>query len=931
MTSLLTPQLVRLGARARDKQEAIALAGQLLVDAGRIAPGYLASLQSREAVANTYLGAGVAIPHGMPEDRHLIRQTGIAVLQIPAGVAWHEGDEGADAPDHAPDHASDRAQLVFAIAAQSDEHIALLQQLTRAIGDPDKLQRMIDATDPAALIAELTDPAPPDSAALADASDKTLTNARVVTDTGAAGGVGGAGAPGGSAAPVSVDLDAAFEMTLDYPSGLHARPASAWVATAKRQRATLQVRVGKTVADPTSLIALLQLGATAGATLVISARGETAAAASAAVAALRETIALLSVEEHERAAAALARKRETAAPGWRPLDAATVIEGIGVGPGMTTGKVRVLRNHRGEVPDLPGDPLNDCRRLDAALIETDLELAALAQRTAIRFGKDEGEIFEAQRGLVQHAEVLTEVAAALLDGHGLAWAWQQATEKQAQMLANAPDALLAARAADIRDVARRVLTHIERGASGDEHHAALSDASKASDPSDGSQASDASHAETSTPSPDRNGNGDGNARHVVPTILLADDLTPSDTASLDPDTTLGFCTVTGGPTSHTAILARTLGVPAAVACGERLLEVADGSPAVLDGSTGRLYLNLSPSDVRRAGVHIEQLASDRRRAREDRALPARTQDGQTFEIGVNVTRPEQVRPALDLGADGVGLMRTEFLFLERQTAPTEDEQYAMYRALVEASGGRKLIIRTLDIGGDKQVPYLHLPHETNPFLGVRGLRLCLRRPDLFVPQLRALYRAAAHGPLWIMLPMVSTLDEAHRAAHLAETVRAELGAPKVPIGIMVETPSAAVMADLFAEVVDFFSIGTNDLTQYALAIDREHPELASQADSLHPAVLRLIRQTVEGARVHGKWVGVCGGLAGDPLGASILAGLGVDELSMSAGDIGAVKATLRASSIDALRDLAKRAMACADVDAVRALSLASAQPREEGL
>ncbi|MGI4859621.1 MAG: putative PEP-binding protein, partial [Janthinobacterium lividum] len=232
----------------------------------------------------------------------------------------------------------------------------------------------------------------------------------------------------------------------------------------------------------------------------------------------------------------------------------------------------------------------------------------------------------------------------------------------------------------------------------------------------------------------------------------------------------------------------------------------------------------------------------------------------------------------------------------------------------------------LDIGGDKQVPYLNLPHETNPFLGVRGLRLCLRRPDLFIPQLRALYRAAMHGPLWIMFPMVSTLDEAHRAVALAETVRAELDAPRVPLGIMVETPSAAVLADLFAEIVDFFSIGTNDLTQYTLAIDREHPEIAAQADSLHPAVLRLIRQTVDGARRHAKWVGVCGGLAGDPLGASILAGFGVDELSMSASDIGAVKARLRASHGDALRDLAARALACGDVAAVRALPLPPLAP-----
>ncbi len=227
------------------------------------------------------------------------------------------------------------------------------------------------------------------------------------------------------------------------------------------------------------------------------------------------------------------------------------------------------------------------------------------------------------------------------------------------------------------------------------------------------------------------------------------------------------------------------------------------------------------------------------------------------------------------------------------------------------------------------MPYLNLPHESNPFLGVRGLRLCLRRPELFVPQLRALYRAAMHGPLWIMFPMVSTLDEARQAIALAETVRAELDAPKVPLGIMVETPSAAALADHFAELVDFFSIGTNDLTQYVLAIDREHPELARMAQSLHPAVLRMIAQTVDGARRHRKWVGVCGGLAGEPLGAAILAGLGVDELSMSVRDIPAVKTRLRASRLDALRALARRALDAADVDAVRALDGGEVGPAGE--
>ncbi|WP_176060161.1 phosphoenolpyruvate--protein phosphotransferase [Paraburkholderia sp. BCC1876] len=825
MPSLLTAELVRLNARASSKDDAIVQAGELLAAAGYIEPAYIESLQGREQVSNTYLGSGVAIPHGMQEDRHLIRRTGVAVLQLPEGVQWHDGE---------------RANLVVAIAAQSDEHIALLQRLTRLIGDPAQLLALVEARDPHVLVE-----------ALNGAAHATPA----VIDT------------------TPADFERRLELILDYPQGLHARPASAWVATSKRYRAALRVRHGKLAADPKNLVSLLQLGATANAQLVLSAQGVDAADA---LAALKRTIEALSAEEHERAAAARARRQKAQPVAWTPLDPATLFEGVSAGPGLAIGPVRVLRTTQPDIQDRPADTLEATHQLERALRETAGELDALTRDTTARLGAAEGEIFAAHRELLNDTELLNAFARMLLDGHGVTWSWHQAAEQQAARLAALPDPLLAARATDLRDVARRVLKHLGENVATD-------------------------------------------TRLDTPAILIAEDLTPSDTAMLDPAVTLGFCTVSGGPTSHTAILARTLGVPAAVACGAALMDIADGSEAVLDGSSGRLYIGVSAQDRDRARHTQRQLADEAQRDAANRALPAATLDGHVLEIGANITRPEQVRDAIANGADGVGLMRTEFLFLERHDAPSEDEQYDCYRRMVEASGGRQLIIRTLDIGGDKQVPYLNLPHESNPFLGVRGLRLCLRRPDLFLPQLRALYRAAKDGPLWIMFPMVSTLDEARQALALAETVRVELGAPTVPLGIMVETPSAAAFADHFAALVDFLSIGTNDLTQYVLAVDREHPELARMAESLHPAVLRMIKQTVDGARRHRKWVGVCGGLAGDPLGASILAGLGVDELSMSARDIPAVKSRLRASRLDALQALAHRALDCEDVDAVRAL------------
>ncbi|KPN11873.1 PTS fructose transporter subunit IIA, partial [Xanthomonas arboricola pv. pruni] len=405
-----------------------------------------------------------------------------------------------------------------------------------------------------------------------------------------------------------------------------------------------------------------------------------------------------------------------------------------------------------------------------------------------------------------------------------------------------------------------------------------------------------------------------------PCILLAGDLSPSDTANLDTARVLGLATAQGGPTSHTAILSRTLGLPALVAAGGQLMDIEDGVTAIIDGSSGRLYINPSELDLDAARTHIAEQQAIREREAAQRALPAETSDGHHIDIGANVNLPDQVAMALTQGAEGVGLMRTEFLFLESGSTPSEDEQHATYLAMAQALDGRPLIVRALDIGGDKQVAHLELPHEENPFLGVRGARLLLRRPDLLEPQLRALYRAAKDGArLSIMFPMITSVPELITLRAICARIRAELDAPEVPIGIMIEVPAAAAQADVLARHADFFSIGTNDLTQYVLAIDRQNPELAAEADSLHPAVLRMIRSTIEGARKHDRWVGVCGGLAGDPFGASLLAGLGVQELSMTPNDIPAVKARLRGTALSTLQQLAEQALNCETAEQVRAL------------
>jgi len=837
------PVEVQLAADAHSRDEAVRKAGALLVRAGLVEASYVESLVQREAVAHTYLGQGLAIPHGMVEDRHLVRRTGLAVLQVPAGVAWGEDLEGRPQVAH----------LIVAIAADGDRHLDVLRRLTRLLAQPAALRSLARTSDAGAIVAALT---------------------------------GVDAAPARRAA--SGDLPHAVELTLDYPNGLHARPAGLWVQALRRFEATVQVRHGEAVADARSVPSLLGLGAGCGARLRLSAAG---ADAQAALTALRETIQRLGLEERRQAELAAARRAQARGLGqllgdWQPESRAT-FQGLGASPGLVVGTLVVLGDGQIEVADLPGEPAAQAAAVDAALAAAQAELQALVGAARQRGALESAAIFEAQQTLLADRELLREVSRTLLGGHGAAWAWHRGLQQRVAAQRALADATLAARAADLQDVGRRVLRHLPGG--------------------------DAAGMQTSA------------AQWPADAILVADDLEPSVTAQTDPARVRGFCTARGGPTAHTAILARSLGLPAVVAVGAEVLAAARaGEPAILDGWRGRLHVGPSAAAVQQAQAMAERLA--RRRAEDEvqRLQPASTTDGHRVEIAANVNRPDQVADALRAGAEGVGLMRTEFLFLERNWLPDEDEQYAVYRDMVQALGGRPLIVRTLDIGGDKRVPHLDLPHEANPFLGVRGARLCLRRDDLLLPQLRALCRASRHGPLAVMFPMIGLVEEVHALRQRLDAVRAELDCAPLRVGIMVEVPAAAMLADRLAEQVDFFSIGTNDLTQYTLAVDRQHPELATMADALHPAVLRLIARTVEGARRHGRWVGVCGGLAGEPLGAALLCGLGVHELSMSPGDIGSVKALLRQHSLAALQALAARALDCASASEVRALGAALA-------
>lgn len=811
----LNKDSVKLGASAANKADAIRQVGSLLVNTGQMKPEYITSMMEREKVANTYLGNGIAIPHGLPKDRDLIVETGIAVLQLPSGVEWNPGET---------------VRLVVGIAAKSDEHIEILSNLTHILGDEAAVQQIATTTEPSEII-------------------NRLTKQQVETVT----------------EPIEPDFAKYADVAIVDKTGLHARPATALVTLAKEFESEIRLRYGNRTANAKSLVSLLKLGVEGGQTVRVMAQGDDE---DRAVEALRAAIAAGLEEEEETTAATLGRK----------LDFETeAIPGVAAAPGLAIAPIYQLKRGKIVFEATAKDAVEEERRLQQAIESAKVQLQDLYESVKAKAGAGKALIFQAHQEFLNDPDLHQEVVTRLKGQHSAAWAWQQTYEERAAALEKLSDPLLAARATDLRDVGQRVLRLLAE------------------------KVEDVPHMPSQ------------------PVILVAEDLTPSDTAGLDPALILGFCTAYGGPTSHSAIIARSLDIAAIVGAGPAVLHIADGTPCILDGEGGNLYPNPTPADLAKAEAAQRDLQAIREAEKLACYQPAILTDGHRVEVVANIGAAPEAEQAVNAGAEGVGLLRTEFLFLNRSEPPSEAEQLAAYTRMTQALNGLPLIIRTLDIGGDKAVPYLQLPAEENPFLGVRGVRLCFQRPDLFKTQLRAIFRASQSGPIKIMFPMITTLEDFQQARQMAETIRNEVGAEPVDYGMMIEVPSAVMMAEEFAKEVQFFSIGTNDLTQYVLAMDRGHPVLAKQADGLHPAVLRMIHQTVQAATTHGKWVGVCGGIAGEPLGAAILVGLGVSELSVSIPSVAAVKAKLRSLSLSQVQDLAKRALRCRNAQEVRAL------------
>ena len=666
-------------------------------------------------------------------------------------------------------------------------------------------------------------------------------------------------------------------IVIPNPTGLHARPAAVLASLAKGFRSSIKLQLGDQQANARSITAIMALDVRSGAVVHLLASGPDARAAIDKIA---PVIAQGLGDEGCTPAPAPATTTvapESALPSQRKSTDPDLLFGVACSPGLAVGQVFQVRRGMIEVTEEGAGVEIERGKLSAAIETAKGQLEALRAQLQAKADPAKAAIFAAHEELIEDPDLLEIVDSAIAKGKSAEFGWKKAFTTHADRLAALRNPLLAQRANDLRDVGLRVLGIL----TGEE-----------------------------TKAPDYPPN----------TILIAEDLTPSDTAALDRTRVMGFATTRGGATSHGAILARSLGIPALAGVEPAALEIPNGTSVVLDGSKGTLRLNPPPEEITRIRSAQERAEKQRKEDLAHAHEPAVTLDGKRIEVVANIGGLKEATQVSALGGEGVGLLRSEFLFMERSTPPSEDEQFEAYKAIAQAIGKEHpLVIRTLDVGGDKPLAYLPIPKEDNPFLGERGVRVALDRPEILRIQLRAILRASAFGRVSVMFPMISSLEEIRDAKAILAEESQRLGIAPIPAGIMVEVPVTAVMAAQFANEADFFSIGTNDLTQYTLAMDRGHPKLAPRIDGLSPGVLHLINHTVRGGHAANRPVAVCGGIASDVHGVPILIGLGVDELSISLPAIPAIKGQIRKLRLDECRELAQKALAAESAADVRAL------------
>lgn len=938
---------IYLNQSANDKQQALQQLADILVKDNLVKPEYLQGLQDREAQTSTYLGQGVAIPHGTFASREAILQTGVRLAHFPDGVDWGDGNI---------------VYLAVVISAKSDEHLKVLQILTKALKD-DVADAIRQATTAEEILAVLnvsvesllvheslikTDVMANDVDELAYHGYQLLKSQNLV-ETGfltnlqtdkalflqekvfAVIGKTAVKTPAVAIVKSSKNLamgqhplntlvviasnpqldkeklaklmDVLFQTSLQEQNsrqianiiqadivpdwtqktvvvpnahGLHARPATALVEIAKKFTGEIKVSVDKiNFVSAKSLSQLLSLGATRGQTLTFIAEPntDTQTALDEVILAVQNGLGE-TVEPVIQTQTTVQSFDEWVEPFIEPYQG---LKGVPASRGLAVGLSFVRKEKSYNYQQLAKNADAEKQRLTDAIVQVK---TALQNTIGTASNQVIAQIFTAHLAMLDDVALLNPVYEQIANGFSAEYAWHEQIEQVAKTQESLQNKLLAERAMDLRDVGDKVLAIL--------------------------------CGETVESTPDE------------PYILIKKDLMPSDVARLDSQNVAGILTALGGASSHSAIVARALGIPAVVGAGNSVLNITQDTPILINGGTGDFFINPSHEQLQQASVEQERQQFEQTKAIQTCEIPAITLDNHQVHVMANLGDIYNADVAVKHGADGVGLLRTEFVFMKHSQMPDINAQIADYKQVFDAMGKRPVVVRTLDIGGDKPLAYLPLPAEENPFLGVRGVRLSLRKPEMLKQQLTALIKASQQSSpnqdLRIMFPMIGRVEEWLKVKEMLNHILADNPYNKLQVGMMIEVPSSAIMAEKFAPYVDFFSIGTNDLTQYALAIDRGHPILSREADGLHPSVLKLIENTVKSAHKYGKWVGVCGELAADRQAVPILLGLGIDELSVSTSQIPLVKMQIRSLSKKDCEILAQKALDCGTVGEVRALT-----------
>lgn len=822
----VSPKQVILGVQTTDKTEILQLIADNFVSLGFVKGQYVQALQEREAKVSTYLINGVAIPHGINEAKDQVKETGVVIVQVPAGITWNDN--------------GDVAKLIVGIAAKGKDHLELLQRLTTVVMDENLAAKLGSTTDKKDILDALNE-------------EGYTVEAEVLED-----------------------FSISEEAEVVDVQGMHARPASILAERAKEFNDTdIRIRNGERTASAKSMASLLTMGSALGDVLVVSAEGLQAQEAVATLAGMIRQ-GLDDDDDQENAS-------------YNPLTVLTAMENVGcrmtisgsaASPGITMAPAFRLHAEKIKYEENAQNSQEESERFSTALHGAAHQLDELISNLQTSAPK-EAAILQAQKGLLQDEIVLRDSKNYINEGKTAAWSFNQAIEKQIESLKTVENERIKARIADLVDVRNRVLALMVSAV-----------------------------ATTDFPQTEF--------------ILLAKELTPSQTAGLHGLKVLGICTELGGPNSHMAILARALGIPAVVGLGDGVLDnVENNELIIVDPQASSVYVAPDEAAQKIGREKIAHWEDIRREEGAQKHKVAKTKDGHHIDVVCNIAKPQDAALVLENGGEGVGLLRTEFLFESSSAEPSVEEQFESLKIIADELGSRQLIVRTADIGGDKPVSWLHIPHEDNPFLGMRGIRLSFKHEEMFRRQLEAIYKTAIYQSekegstgLHIMFPMIGRMSEWERASEMAESIRQQLGAPKLPLGIMIEVPSAVMIAYELAKEVDFFSIGSNDLTQYTLAIDRMHPDLCCEADSYHPALVRMIKMTADAAKAHGKWVGVCGNAAANPNLAALLVGLGVTELSVSPTNVAAVKNIIRAVTYTKLQEKAEKALKLESSEAI---------------